>query len=143
MLVTGIPFLATFIAILLCFIFLIFVVASRLNGVVRVAGPADWRIPSGQLVSMARVDFGLELTDGLVKFGVDRAGVLSLASAEWQFAGGSVRTRGTLDLFAEEQALALEVAGVELEQLLALVNLDGLSGTGKISGRLPLRLRPG
>ena len=116
---------------------------ERLNGVIRIAGPSDWRIPSGQLVSMARVDFGLELTHGLVKFGVDRAGVVSLASAEWRFAGGSVRTHGKLDLFAQEQALVLEVDGVDLEQLLALVNLDGLSGTGRISGRLPLRLRPG
>jgi hypothetical protein len=116
---------------------------ERLNGVVRIAGPIRSRIPAGQLVSMGRVDFGLELTDGLVTFGVDPAGVVALESAEWRFAGGRVRTSGKLDLFAAEQALVLEVEGVDLAQLLALVKLDGLSGTGRLSGRLPLRLRPG
>ncbi len=39
---------------------------------------------------------------------------------------------------AEEQELVLEVEDVDLAQLLALVPLDGLSGEGRIGGRLPL-----
>ena len=36
--------------------------------------------------------------------------------------------------------ILLTVAGVDLAQLLALVNLDGLSGDGRLDGRLPLTL---
>jgi hypothetical protein len=113
---------------------------EQVNAVVRVDGPWPLRVPKGQLVSMARVDFGLELTNGLVRFGVQQDGVVELESAAWSFAGGTIRTRGTVDLFAEERDILLTVEGVDLAQLLALVNLDGLSGDGRLDGRLPLTL---
>ena len=113
---------------------------EQVNAVVRVDGPWSPRVPKGQLVSMARMDFGLELTNGLVRYGVQQDGVVELESAEWSFAGGTIRTRGTVDLFAEERDILLTVEGVDLAQLLALVNLDGLSGDGRLDGRLPLTL---
>jgi hypothetical protein len=116
---------------------------DRINGVVRLAGPWPPSVPPGQLVSMARVDFGLELTDGLVRYGVTRDGIVEIQSAEWHFAGGTVRTRGRIDLFAQERRVELDVEDIDLRQLLELVNLEGLSGEGRLAGRLPLTLRPG
>jgi hypothetical protein len=111
---------------------------EQVNAVVRVDGPWPPRVPKGQLVSMARVDFGVELTNGLLHFGVQPDGVIELEGAEWSFAGGTLRTRGSIDLFAEERDILLTVEDVDLGQLLALVNLDGLSGDGRLDGRLPL-----
>jgi hypothetical protein len=91
---------------------------------------------------MARVDFGLELTNGLLSYTVEEDGVVELESAEWRFAGGVIRTAGAIDLFARERELLLAVDDVDLGKLLELVNLDGLSGTGRIGGRLPIVQRP-
>jgi hypothetical protein len=116
---------------------------EQLNAVLRVDGLWPPRVAPGQLVSMARVDFGLELTDGLVAYSVDPDGVVELESATWHFAGGVIRTGGALDLFADERHLLIAVEDVDLAELLELVNLEGLSGTGRIGGRLPLVLSDG
>jgi len=111
---------------------------ERLNAAIRVAGPWPPSTPPGQLVSMARVDFGLELTNGLIAFQLRPDGVLDLASAEWTFAGGKIRTRGATDLRAETQKLTLRLDGVDLSQLLALADVEGLSGSGHLEGKIPV-----
>ena len=61
-------------------------------------------------------------------------------TAAWSFAGGTIRSAGRVDLLAEERQILLRVEDVELAELLALVNLEGLSGEGRLSGKLPLTL---
>jgi hypothetical protein len=114
---------------------------ERLNAAVRVGGPWPPSTPPGQLVSMARIDFGLELTNGLVAFQIRPDGVPDLASAEWTFAGGTIRTRGATDLTAETQELTLNLDNVDLSQLLALVDLEGLTGSGRLEGKIPVLRR--
>jgi len=87
---------------------------------------------------MARVDFGLQLDNGVVRYGLNPDGTIEIERAEWEFAGGRIHTAGRFDPMADEQELLLEVEDVDLAQLLALVPLDGLSGEGRIGGRLPL-----
>ena len=111
---------------------------EQLNAAVRLEGPWPPSTPPGQLLSMARVDFGLELTQGLVAFRLRPDGSLDLESAEWNFAGGTVRTAGHIDPAAEQQTLTLVFDGVDLATLLRLVNLSGLSGEGSLDGELPL-----
>jgi hypothetical protein len=111
---------------------------ERLNAALRVTGPWPLATPPDQLVSMARVDFGLELTNGLVDFQIRPGGVLDIASAEWSFAGGKIRTRGATDLTAETQALTLKLEDVDLSKLLVLVDLEGLSGSGLLEGKIPV-----
>jgi hypothetical protein len=108
------------------------------NAAVQIDGPWPASVPSGQLLSMARVDFGLELHNGLVRYGLLPDGTIDLERAEWEFAGGRIHTAGRLDPTAEEQEIVLQVENLDLAQLLALVPLDGLSGEGRIGGRLPL-----
>jgi hypothetical protein len=115
---------------------------ERVNTALRVEGPWPPRTPRGQLVSIARVDLGLELTDGLVRFELGRDGAIEVEQAEWSFAGGKLRSAGRFDPFAAQQQIAMTVAGVDLAALLALVNLDGLGGSGRLEGRLPLSLGP-
>jgi hypothetical protein len=87
---------------------------------------------------MARVDFGLELHNGVVRYGLNPDGTLDVERAEWEFAGGRIHTAGRFDITAEEQEVVLEVADVDLARLLDLVTFEGLSGAGHIGGRLPL-----
>jgi hypothetical protein len=109
-----------------------------LDAAVHVAGPLPAWLPGPQLVAMARLDFGLELTNGLVRYGLRRDGVLEIETAEWEFAGGRIHTSGEVDLAAEEQKLLLEIRDVDLAQLLERIALDGLSGEGRVDGRLPV-----
>jgi hypothetical protein len=98
-------------------------------------------VPAGQDIWMERVDFGLELNNGHIRYGLHPDGGLDIERAEWEFAGGRIHTAGRFDPMAEEQELLCEVDDVDLAQLLALVTLEGLSGEGRIGGRLPLLRR--
>jgi hypothetical protein len=114
---------------------------ERLNAVIRVDGPWPASTPPDQLISMAGVDAGVQLANGRIVFQLRRDGVLDLSSAEWPFAGGRIHTRGEADLRAETQNLVLKLTDVDLGELLALVDLDGLSGSGRVEGRVPVERR--
>lgn len=94
--------------------------------------------PPGQLLSIGRIGFGLELTGGEVLFQILPTGQVAIESAVWEFAGGELSTAGLIDPLAEQQTLTFDVRGVDLASLLELVALDGLSGMGTLVGRLPL-----
>jgi hypothetical protein len=108
------------------------------NGTIRLTGPNPTATPPGQLLSVGRIDFGLELTEGLVRFELRPEGTLALEAAQWDVAGGSVRTAGQLDPKAAEQELVLEVEDVDLGELFARTKLEGLSGSGSLGGHIPL-----
>jgi hypothetical protein len=114
---------------------------EQVNAALHLDGPPGLSSPPGQLLSFRRAALGVHLSDGRAEYQLHPDGKLDLKMAEWGFAGGRVRTRGKLDLGAEEQSLVLEVEGVDLAQLLAIVNLDGLSGSGEIRGRIPISRR--
>jgi hypothetical protein len=93
-----------------------------------------------QTVSVGRLDFGLELTDGLIRYRVKPGGVVAIDSATWKFAGGEIATAGGIELQSEKRETSLIVKGVDLAQLIEIVNLEGLSGSGTLEGELPLAL---
>jgi hypothetical protein len=90
------------------------------------------------LISVAVIDNGFQLTDGLIEFQLLPDGLLDVREAEWQWAGGVLRTEGRFDPMADSQQFVLEVEGVELEELLALVDLEGLEGSGTLEGEIPI-----
>jgi len=114
---------------------------EQLNATLRLEGPPGLSSPPGQRLRFGRAVLGVDLSDGRAEYQLQPDGTLDLQAAEWGFAGGVVRTHGKLDLAAEEQSLVLEVEGVDLAQLLAFVNLDGLSGSGEIRGQIPVARR--
>jgi hypothetical protein len=93
-----------------------------------------------QTVSVGRLDFGVELTDGLIRFGVKPGGIVAIKAASWKFAGGELTTAGEIDLRSKNQQTSLLVKGVDLTKLIELVDLEGLSGTGTLEGELPIAL---
>jgi len=116
---------------------------EHLNAAVHVDGPWPASTPPGQRLTVGRVDFGLQLGDGRVSFQLRPDGGLVVSAAECSFAGGKVRTRGPFDLLAAHQELVLELSDIDLAALLALVDLDGLTGSGRLAGRIPLVRRGG
>jgi hypothetical protein len=59
-------------------------------------------------------------------------------------AGGIVRTRGVLDPTGGAAADgSVQLRSVDLKQLLELIGVEGLNGTGRITGTVPVRLRDG
>jgi len=114
---------------------------DNLNAAVRVDGPWPLSTPAKQLLSMAQIDFGLQLQNGLISFQLRPDGILDVASAEWTLAGGKVHTRGRFDPKATKQALVLDLTGLDLAELLRLVDLAGLSGEGRLTGRVPIERR--
>jgi hypothetical protein len=90
---------------------------------------------------MAGIDSVLPLGDGLVVFELAPGAMLRLERAEWRLAGGTLRASGRVPLGANERTLTLVADGLDVETLLASLAFEGLSGTGTLSGTLPLRQR--
>jgi hypothetical protein len=93
-----------------------------------------------QTVSIGRLDFGLELTDGLIRYRVKPGGAVAIDSVNWKFAGGEITSAGEIDLQSEKREASLVVKGVDLTQLIEIIDLEGLSGSGTLEGELPLAL---
>ncbi len=114
---------------------------TGVNGTLRFEGPSPLSTPPGQLVSIARIGFGLDLTNGLIAGSLRPDGAVEIEKAEWQILGGRMRTAGRIDPSAVKQAFVLEAEALDLAQLLALVDLEGLSGEGTLDGTLPIARR--
>jgi hypothetical protein len=111
-----------------------------LNGAVTLDGTWPLSTTAGQVVSMASVDFGLQLTNGMITYQLHEDGSVEIERARWDFAGGRIATEGRL-VPGEDFDLLLRATDVDLGELLKLIPVDGLSGEGKMSGQIPVSLR--
>jgi hypothetical protein len=108
------------------------------SGVIALHGP-PWQTPRRQRVSVALLDPGLPLTAGLVEFSLRRGGTLAVHRAAWQWAGGEVSAQDlAISLGSERGRARLQASGLDLAALLALVSLEGLEGSGRVDGELPI-----
>ena len=98
----------------------------------------------GQSLSIGLVDAGFRLTEGRVAFAIERGGAVQVEQAQWPFAGGVITlSSGLIEPGAGEQELVLDIDGVDLKSLIELLNLEGLSGSGTVTGRVPIVIRDG
>lgn len=117
---------------------------ERMNGVIAVDGLAPFTTPAGQTVAVALVDAGLPLTDGLLTFRVAPGPRLEIASGTLHLAGGTVEVEPlTVDPAADNGRGVLLVEDVELGALLSLAGVSGLTGSGRLSGRIPVAVEAG
>lgn len=117
------------------------VALEGVNAVLAASSLFPFELPPGQEVAVGVMDAGVPLTAGLVRFGLEGMRRLTVQSASWDWAGGVLRARPfALDLEAVSGTPVLEAENVDLGRLLMLLPVDGLSGTGSLSGVLPLRL---
>ena len=117
---------------------------EQANGAITLRGP-PLHTPAAQLLSIALLDIGVPLVDGLVEWQLRRDGTIALARTRWAFAGGEL-TAGEFVIDPDRAptgAITLRATDLELRALLTQTQLEGLSGTGRIAGELPLALRDG
>lgn len=120
------------------------VALEGVNAVVEASSLVPLVLPPGQEVAVGAIDAGVPLTSGLVRFGMARPWLLEVGSASWDWAGGVLRADPfSLDLEAMAGAPVLEAENVDLGRLLALLPVEGLSGTGTLAGMLPLDIEGG
>ncbi len=94
--------------------------------------------PAEQWIAMAELRAGLPLYDGLIEFQLQPDEIIDIARAEWELAGGHLFAQGPIDLQQPEFNVDLVVQEIQFEPLLDLLEVDGLSGNGTLSGVIPL-----
>jgi hypothetical protein len=99
--------------------------------------------PLNQTISVGRLNVGLELTEGLIRYRVKPGWNVEIESTSWKFAGGELTTVGKIDPRAENRKSSIHVENVDLAEFIKLVNLEGLSGSGKLEGEFPIVLGGG
>jgi hypothetical protein len=109
---------------------------AHMNGVIEL--DATGATLPNQTLWIDRVNFGLELTDGLIQIRMKSLEITAIESASWKFAGGELATAGEFDPRSENWETSLLIKNVDLAQLLELVDLKGLSGSGTLEGELPI-----
>ncbi|MGE0045685.1 MAG: YdbH domain-containing protein, partial [Hyphomonadaceae bacterium] len=97
--------------------------------------------PPGQVLHVARLNPGIEVTNGTITFQLLSDGRVSLEGAHWPFAGGALDVRPTtLTLGAEETRFILTMSDVDVHQFLERLNVPDLTATGRVEGTFPLLL---
>ena len=99
--------------------------------------------PADQRLSVRRIDPGVALDDIDVRFQLRPGAPIQLAieRGTLSVSGGRLLLRDLLvDPAAERQDLAIEVEGLALAEMFRILDVEGLSGTGRLSGRIPIVL---
>ncbi|NNG14372.1 MAG: YdbH domain-containing protein, partial [Gammaproteobacteria bacterium] len=118
---------------------------SGLRGKLLIKGIDALRITSSDGLRLASINPGLPVTDILVRADVSRQGgkafVTNLRQFEAMTLGGKINTDKTvLDFNRDENRLILNVQGLDIAELIKLEQKEGLHGTGKLNGKLPIIL---
>ncbi|HUD49965.1 YdbH domain-containing protein [Parvibaculum sp.] len=111
-----------------------------LTGPVKLASLMPPRTRGPQTLSVGLVQAGFPLKDGRVTFDIGKTGVPHLVDATWPFADGKLTLASTS---SSSDRFELTAENVEVAALLALVDVPGLSGSGTLSGKVPVRIENG
>ncbi len=98
---------------------------------------------SGQRLTIGRVDPGVALDEVAVRFQIHPGDPprLGIERGQFRVSGGRVLLRDVLlDPAAPRLDLPLEFEGLDLAELLRILDIDGLSGSGRLSGRIPIAI---
>jgi Dicarboxylate transport len=111
----------------------------QVNGLVRFDRLRPPATPAGQQLSAARLDVGLPLTQGFMTFQLEPEGPLAVQQLRFRFAGGLLRAE-PFSVYSDGSGMSvvLSAEGLDLARLLEEMRLPGLTGEGRISGRLPV-----
>jgi hypothetical protein len=113
----------------------------KLNSVVKIDSLLPFTTKRGQQLAAGLVDVGLPLSDLVAEFRIERGFRLVIESARLALAGGEVSLPAVaFDLTDPLAELALTVANVDLGKLLQLAQIEGLTGTGTLAGRIPVSI---
>jgi hypothetical protein len=117
---------------------------TRINGAMTLANLQPVSTPPGQQIAIAQINLGVPMKNGLVSFGIGPGPTLNIEKASLELADGQVSIGPTrLDPAAARQQIDLQVRNVDLGELLALAEIDGLSATGQLQGTIPITIEDG
>ncbi|MGB8275431.1 MAG: YdbH domain-containing protein, partial [Alphaproteobacteria bacterium] len=108
----------------------------------RILPPAT---PPGQTITVKRIDAGVPIDDITIRFRVEPANGLEarlrIENAAVGFAGGRLLVRDAVfDPKSSAQAVTIEAAELDLERMLQALGVEGLSGTGRLDGKVPIEM---
>lgn len=109
-----------------------------LESIVSLHGPAPFYMAETQRVTIERYFAGVEIADCVVDFRLRRDGVVEIPLVRWSFAGGVAQTSGFYDPQSEQHEFTVSASGLDLQTLLELLTIDGLSGEGTLAGEFPV-----
>ncbi len=117
-------------------------VIEKLAGTLKLDGLFPPHAAGAQTVSAARLLAGLPLEAPSVRFRLEpgeTGSALVIERAQGQIAGGTVSIEGArFDPSLARNAFTIAIDGLSLERLLADYAMEGLSGTGTLSGAIPV-----
>jgi len=93
-----------------------------------------------QVMTVATINPGILVEDGVVHYRVLPDFKVAVASARWPFAGGTLTLRPTVFDFSEEAArqLTFDIAGLDAAKFINKLEFDNLNATGIFDGTLPM-----
>ncbi len=115
---------------------------SDLSGTVRLASLLPLRTAAVQHVTANVHAAGLPPMPLDLRFSVPGGDRLLINAATLGFAGGALGLADVALASGKPVDTALTIRGVDLGALLALLDIDGLSGSGTIEGSVPIRVDP-
>ena len=101
---------------------------------------------AGQRLTIGRVDPGVALDEIALHFQIHPGDPprLGIEQGQVRISGGRVLLRDVLlDPAAPRLDLPLEFEGLDLAELLRILDIEGLSGSGRLSGRIPIAIVSG
>jgi hypothetical protein len=113
----------------------------RINTVVNIDSLVPFTTLPSQQLAAGIVDVGLPLSDLVATFRIEPGPQLVIENARLSLTGGAVTMPAVgIDLADPRADLVLSVEDVDLAALLQLAQIDGLTGTGSLSGRIPVSI---
>ena len=117
---------------------------SEVNGNVRFDDLLRLTTPPNQRVDVGRIEPGLALEDGDIRFQLRGAGEARLEKATWPFAGGTLNVLPvTWTIAGQSDTVIVEAIDIELEGLIETLQLPDLEAKGTVSGQLPIVFESG
>ncbi|OFX12146.1 MAG: hypothetical protein A2516_10170 [Alphaproteobacteria bacterium RIFOXYD12_FULL_60_8] len=121
-----------------------FLGVQRLNGVVKINGLSPVSTPPAQQVAAAVIQAGIPLTDVVLDFSIPDGQTLNVDGGRLNLAGGKVTVgKERIPLTGAPIGLTLLVKNVGLAEVATLTEMQGLSASGALSGRIPIALAAG
>lgn len=98
-----------------------------------------WQLAKNQTLRADVIGTGINLTDGLLTFDGQDKSSLAIREARFDIAGGKISAAPfKWSATAKENNVVIKMDGIDLATLAQIVDADGFSADGKLSGSLPM-----
>jgi hypothetical protein len=116
---------------------------AGLSGEIQGVGPFPPSTLPNQRISVDSVDMGSQLRDGSISFQLLPDSRIVIEASDWAFAKGRVRAAGDYDPTKQSGQFTIELEAIDVAELIALTEMEGLEGTGKLAGSIPIAMNEG